>query len=140
MTGNALPDDMARFVASGANEVLTKPLTKMKLLAAVERYLPSISAILSTKEAQAKSTMSVSVLPVDQGAVMTPMRAKTLTSATPSNLGLDEETSHAIFQMRHLGTAHPDNISDISTSFLFVVSLKALPAGKPNLSKTLEAV
>jgi hypothetical protein len=112
VTGNALPDDMARFVASGANEVLTKPLTKMKLLDAVERYLPSISAILSTEEVQAKS-MSVSVLSVDQGAVTTPMRTKTLTSATPSTLGLDEETSHAISQMRHLGTAHPDNISDI---------------------------
>ena len=112
MTGNALPDDMARFVASGANEVLTKPLTKMKLLAAVERYLPSILVIPSTEEVQAKS-MSVSVLSVDQGAVTTPMRTKTLTSATPSTLGLDEETSHAISQMRHLGTAHPDNISDI---------------------------
>ena len=121
MTGNALPDDMARFVASGANEVLTKPLTKMKLLAAVERYLPSISVVIpSTEDVQDKSTMSWSVLPVDQGAVTTPMRAnKTLTSAPPSNPGLDEETSHAIFQMRHLGTAHhPDNISDIYFFFI----------------------
>ena len=120
MTGNALPDDMARFVASGANEVLTKPLTKMKLLAAVERYLPSISVVIpSTEEVQAKSTMSWSVLPVDQGAVTTPMRAnKTLTSAPPSNPGLDEETSHAIFQMPHLGTAHLDNISDIYFFFI----------------------
>ena len=40
ITGNALPDDMARFVASGANEVVTKPLTKMKLMDALHRYLP----------------------------------------------------------------------------------------------------
>ena len=39
ITGNALPDDMARFIASGANEVVTKPLTKMKLMAALDRYL-----------------------------------------------------------------------------------------------------
>ena len=44
VTGNALPDDLARFVTSGANEVVTKPITKMKLLAAVDRYLPSIAA------------------------------------------------------------------------------------------------
>ena len=41
ITGNALPDDMARFIASGANEVLTKPLTKMKLIDAIGRFLPS---------------------------------------------------------------------------------------------------
>ena len=40
VTGNALPDDMARFIASGANEVLTKPLTKMKLLNALDRFMP----------------------------------------------------------------------------------------------------
>jgi hypothetical protein len=32
---------MARFIASGANEVLTKPLTKMKLIDAIGRFLPS---------------------------------------------------------------------------------------------------
>ncbi len=37
--GNALPEDMARFVACGANEVLTKPLTKMKLMTALTRYI-----------------------------------------------------------------------------------------------------
>ena len=41
ITGNALPEDMARFIASGANEVLTKPLTKMKLMDAIARFLPS---------------------------------------------------------------------------------------------------
>ena len=40
ITGNALPEDMARFIASGANEVLTKPLTKMKLIDAIGRFLP----------------------------------------------------------------------------------------------------
>ena len=41
MTGNinALPDDMARFIASGANEVVTKPLTKIKLMVALDHYL-----------------------------------------------------------------------------------------------------
>jgi len=34
---------MARFVACGANEVLTKPLTKMKLTTTLFRYLPSIA-------------------------------------------------------------------------------------------------
>ena len=40
ITGNALPDDMARFIASGANELVTKPLTKMKLMTALDRFLP----------------------------------------------------------------------------------------------------
>ena len=39
ITGNALPEDMARFVACGANEVLTKPLTKTKLMTALTRYI-----------------------------------------------------------------------------------------------------
>lgn len=38
VTGNALPDDIARYIANGANEVITKPLTKSKLLAAISRY------------------------------------------------------------------------------------------------------
>lgn len=39
VTGNALPEDLARFVASGANEVLTKPLNRAKLGAALAAYL-----------------------------------------------------------------------------------------------------
>jgi len=35
VTGNALPDDIARFIAHGAHEVLTEPLTKFKLLDAI---------------------------------------------------------------------------------------------------------
>ena len=38
VTGNALPDDIARFIANGASEVITKPLTKSKLLGAISRY------------------------------------------------------------------------------------------------------
>ena len=38
VTGNALPDDIARFIAHGANEVLTEPLTKFKLLDAIAGY------------------------------------------------------------------------------------------------------
>ena len=39
VTGNALPDDIALFVASGVNEVVTKPLTKAKLMDAVIRHM-----------------------------------------------------------------------------------------------------
>lgn len=39
MTGNALPEDLARFVASGPNEELTKPLNRAKLGAALAAYL-----------------------------------------------------------------------------------------------------
>jgi len=35
VTGNALPEDMAKFIACGANKVLTKPLTKAKLFDAL---------------------------------------------------------------------------------------------------------
>mmetsp|Transcript_15921 Transcript_15921/g.23272 ORF Transcript_15921/g.23272 Transcript_15921/m.23272 type:complete len:92 (-) Transcript_15921:833-1108(-) len=33
VTGNALPEDLARYIALGADTVLTKPLTKAKLAA-----------------------------------------------------------------------------------------------------------
>jgi CheY-like chemotaxis protein len=36
VTGNALPEDIAKFIASGANTVLTKPLTKAKLASALQ--------------------------------------------------------------------------------------------------------
>ena len=39
VTGNALPEDIARFVAHGADEVVLKPLTKSKLLDAIARYM-----------------------------------------------------------------------------------------------------
>mmetsp|Transcript_16569 Transcript_16569/g.24082 ORF Transcript_16569/g.24082 Transcript_16569/m.24082 type:complete len:910 (+) Transcript_16569:10-2739(+) len=35
VTGNALPEDIAKFIAGGANKVLTKPLTKAKLFDAL---------------------------------------------------------------------------------------------------------
>jgi len=35
VTGNALPEDIAKFIACGANTVLTKPLTKAKLMCAL---------------------------------------------------------------------------------------------------------
>ena len=38
VTGNALPADMARFIAMGANQVVTKPLTKAKLLEALKGH------------------------------------------------------------------------------------------------------
>ena len=39
VTGNALPADMAHFIAMGANQVVTKPLTKAKLLEALKGHL-----------------------------------------------------------------------------------------------------
>jgi len=38
VTGNALPEDLARFVSCGANQVITKPLTKAKLLDTLLSY------------------------------------------------------------------------------------------------------
>ena len=38
VTGNALPDDISKFLEAGANEVVIKPLTKAKLLGALARY------------------------------------------------------------------------------------------------------
>ena len=32
MTGNALPADVSKFIESGANEVIIKPVTKTKLV------------------------------------------------------------------------------------------------------------
>ena len=32
VTGNALPKDIATFISSGANQVITKPLTRSKLI------------------------------------------------------------------------------------------------------------
>jgi len=39
VTGNALPEDIAHFVAHGADEVVLKPLTRSKLLDALSRYV-----------------------------------------------------------------------------------------------------
>jgi len=38
VTGNVLPEDIAKFVASGANEVITKPLNRSKLRTALATY------------------------------------------------------------------------------------------------------
>ena len=40
ITGNALPADMDFFVSSGANQVVTKPLSKTKLMDALHRFAP----------------------------------------------------------------------------------------------------
>jgi len=39
VTGNALPDDIDRFITCGANEVLLKPLTKARLFISLYSYL-----------------------------------------------------------------------------------------------------
>jgi CheY-like chemotaxis protein len=40
ITGNALPADMDFFESSGANQVVTKPLSKTKLMDALHRFAP----------------------------------------------------------------------------------------------------
>jgi CheY-like chemotaxis protein len=44
ITGNALPEDIDFFVSSGANQVITKPLSKAKLLDALHHFLPTAMA------------------------------------------------------------------------------------------------
>jgi len=39
VTGNGLPEDIARFVSHGADEVVLKPLTRSKLLDTIFRYM-----------------------------------------------------------------------------------------------------
>ena len=39
VTGNASPEDIARFVSHRADEVLVKPLTRSKLLDTIFRYI-----------------------------------------------------------------------------------------------------
>jgi len=41
ITGNALPQDIANFLESGADEVIIKPLTKAKLVDLILRIRPS---------------------------------------------------------------------------------------------------
>lgn len=38
VTGNALPEDIQRFKDGGADRVLTKPLTKAKLMGTLQEY------------------------------------------------------------------------------------------------------
>eukprot|EP01036_Dinobryon_divergens_P022066 gene22066-30300_t len=38
VTGNALPDDIAKYISCGVNEVITKPLTREKLIGTLARY------------------------------------------------------------------------------------------------------
>ena len=35
VTGNVLPEDISHFISCGVNEVLTKPLTKERLINAI---------------------------------------------------------------------------------------------------------
>ena len=44
ITGNALPEDIDFFVSSGANQVVTKPLSRAKLLDALHHFLPTAMA------------------------------------------------------------------------------------------------
>ena len=39
ITGNALPEDIDFFLSSGANQVVTKPLSRTKLLDALHRLV-----------------------------------------------------------------------------------------------------
>jgi hypothetical protein len=40
ITGNALPDDIDLFVSSGANQVVTKPLSRAKLMDVLHHFMP----------------------------------------------------------------------------------------------------
>jgi CheY-like chemotaxis protein len=41
VTGNALEEDVQAFILAGAHEVLTKPVSRAKLEAALGRYCPN---------------------------------------------------------------------------------------------------
>lgn len=98
VTGNALPDDIARFISCGANEVLTKPFTKTKLLTTVDRYLPLISvqplSVHQSRDVPIDTDLSSSVL-------STPTRIKPRPTSPPlsgsavfvNDTDVDEETA-----------------------------------------------
>lgn len=44
ITGNALPEDIDFFVSSGANQVVTKPLSRSKLIDALYCLVPAAMA------------------------------------------------------------------------------------------------
>ena len=52
ITGNALPKDMDFFVSSGADQVVTKPLSRAKLMDALNSFAPMAmdSAIIEEVE------------------------------------------------------------------------------------------
>eukprot|EP01036_Dinobryon_divergens_P028820 gene28820-biopygen23482 len=45
VTGNALPEDIESYISSGANQVITKPLSRAKLMDALNRFLPMAMAV-----------------------------------------------------------------------------------------------
>ena len=45
ITGNVLTEDIDAFISGGANEVISKPLTKAKLLSAMDHYAASIRRV-----------------------------------------------------------------------------------------------
>ena len=50
ITGNALPEDIDLFVSSGANQVVTKPLSRAKLMDALHLLLPTAMAAEEEKD------------------------------------------------------------------------------------------
>ena len=46
ITGNALPEDMDFFVSSGADQVVTKPLSRAKLMDALHGLVPTAMAAM----------------------------------------------------------------------------------------------
>ena len=50
ITGNALPEDIDLFVSSGANQVVTKPLSRAKLIDALHRLVSVAMAAEGVEE------------------------------------------------------------------------------------------
>ena len=50
ITGNALPEDIDFFVSSGANQVITKPLSRAKLMDALRHFAPMTIAAENERE------------------------------------------------------------------------------------------
>ena len=50
ITGNALPEDIDFFVSSGADQVVTKPLSRAKLFDSLHHFLSIVRAVEDEKE------------------------------------------------------------------------------------------
>ena len=91
VTGNALTEDVDAFLAAGANEVLTKPVSKAKLEATLSRYYATNNtthavAAAATAGTTAKSPAAAATppAPASAAAPVTPSFASPIAAASPS--------------------------------------------------------